>query len=292
MTKSIIPLASPVLDEDAAHANAVWLTLLWRLLGFGRPAAPRKRDTHELLACKTTIDMTRPVVTAPGRRLGYRFMPAEAAWILSGDNRVATIAPFSKQIATFSDDGERFFGAYGPRIVDQIGYVLKTLRRDPSSRQAVMTIWREQPGDTRDVPCTVAIQWLIRDAALNAVATMRSSDAWLGWPYDVFNFSMLSAYLARHLQLTGLPDLRLGQLSLVAGSQHLYAVNHAAAETILREDDLSTGGLTYAPLDASEFEHPDDLITHLWSLAHRRTVRYRWLSELQPTSEPSEIAIG
>lgn len=133
--------------------DSVWIDLLWEIADSGSQVGPRGKGTLEILAKTTVVDMKMPVVTIPQRNLGYKFMAAEAHWILSGDNRVETIAPYSKQISRFSDDGVRFFGAYGPKVVDQLSYVVDCLVRDEASRQAVMTIWRERPGSTKDVPC-------------------------------------------------------------------------------------------------------------------------------------------
>ena len=104
--------------------NMNWQGLLNVVMTHGHETSPRGQKTKELLGVKTMIDMTQPVITISERKLGYRFMAAEAAWIMSGDNRVATISPYSKAISNFSDDGILFFGAYGPRIRDQLGHVL------------------------------------------------------------------------------------------------------------------------------------------------------------------------
>lgn len=190
----------------------------------------------ELMGNQTTVNMKFPVVLPKARKLGYKFMAAEAWWILTGQNTVSTIAPYSKQIVQFSDDGSYYHGAYGPKIVDQLSYVVESLVRDEFSRQAVINIWRESPKISKDIPCTVSLQFLIRHNRINCIATMRSSDAWLGWPYDVFNFSMVSARV-RELLLRMSPlqfkGLELGNLTLTAGSQHLYERNFAGAEEVL-----------------------------------------------------------
>jgi thymidylate synthase len=181
------------------------------------------------------MDMRYPVLRVPERKLNYQFMAAEALWILSGDNRVETIAPYNKRIADFSDDGTTFFGAYGPKIMEQIDYVVGKLVEDKDTRQAGLTIWRENPGQTKDVPCTVAIFFGIRNGTLNAHVFMRSSDVWLGIPYDVFNFSMLSHLVCGIMtQLhPNLPTVTPGMLYLTAASSHLDETNWEAAQSCL-----------------------------------------------------------
>lgn len=263
-------------------ANESWVGLLTSLVGIGDAASPRGQGTRELLGWTTVVDLARPLVTVAARELGYRYLAAEAAWVLSGDNRVSTIAPYSKRISSFSDDGVTYFGAYGPRFVDQVGHVVRALRDDPETRQAVMTFWRPNPPRTRDVPCTVALQWLVRDRRLHCVVTMRSSDAWLGWPYDVHTFAALTARVLvglRFADRAAWSDVGLGALQLTAGSQHLYDRDRAGVECVLlAPTDLA---LDPAPLDVGEFTHPDQVAEHYWSLAYPmgRPSR-RWLAEL------------
>lgn len=269
-------------------ANQAWLKLLFTLLATGREISPRGMKSWEHLNYTSKVEMRYPVVTVERRRLGYRFMPAEAAWILSGDNRTETIAPYSNRIADFSDDGQFFRGAYGPPIVDQIGWCADQLLDDTWSRQSVLTIWRPRPPKSRDIPCTVAMQFIIRPDSsdadryrLNTLVTMRSSDAWLGWPYDVFNFSMISGYLIALLQNRRPSwEIEPGTLYLTAGSQHLYDSNRDAAEDIINEDPAT---FEYAPFDPSQyFIRPTSLIDHLWAVADRKwdELRSPWLAEL------------
>jgi hypothetical protein len=248
--------------------------------------------------------MTRPVVDVLVRKLGYRFMAAEAWWILSGRNDVESIRKYSPHIASFSDDGKFFHGAYGPKILDQLTYVIDSLQKDADTRQAVLSIWRENPRVSRDVPCTISAQWLIRDGKLHCIDTMRSSDAWLGWPYDVFNFSCLSAYILLMLRerASFFNSVRLGCLSLVAGSSHLYLhpdedgasnipytvsdVEHVIeSELVALEDGRCTHRIQYAPLNVGDFVSPEDFLTHLGARKDRCLTPHSWLQEFLPTKE-------
>lgn len=206
--------------------SRIWIDTLRDILTNGEEVSPRGKLTKEILQRTITVDMRRPVLRVPDRSLSYRFMAAEAYWILSGDNRVATIAPYNSRIAEFSDDGETFFGAYGPKIMAQLDYVVEKLVEDPDTRQAGLTIWRECPPKTKDVPCTVAIFASIRNGLLNLHVFMRSSDVWLGVPYDVFNFSMLGHLICCRLNMNSFDAVvKPGKLYLTAASSHLYEVN-------------------------------------------------------------------
>lgn len=223
--------------------SSAWLDAVRDILANGYGVSPRGKLTKEIPQRTMTVDMRRPVLCVPDRSLSYRFMAAEAYWILSGDDRVETIAPYNSRISDFSDDGERFFGAYGPKIIAQLAYVIEKLGSDNDTRQAGLTIWRECPPDTKDVPCTVAIFFSIRDRKLNAHVFMRSSDVWLGIPYDVFNFSMLSHLICCHLNEDYPNTYAPGTLYLTAASSHLYEINWADAKDCISSpilDQLNT----------------------------------------------------
>lgn len=221
------------------NASIAWLKLVSHALT-GRLVSPRGTATRELPQKTIEVDMSKPVVAVKDRKLNYRFMAAEAYWILSGSDFVADIAPWNKHISAFSDDGERFAGAYGPKVVDQLDYVVNKLDDDRESRQAVMSIWRENPAPSKDIPCTVALAFNVRSGLLNAHVFMRSNDVWLGTPYDVFNFSMIAHMVcaqlnqmkpkntARPLELT-FP----GSLYLTAASSHIYEQNWKEAGSLL-----------------------------------------------------------
>lgn len=248
-------------------ATEAWLIDLATVWDDGEEVSPRGQKTKEVVGYKAmTVDMSRPVVTTAERKLGYKFLAAEAAWILSGDDRVSTISPFSKDISKFSDDGHKFAGAYGPKVVDQLDYVVECLVRDPDSRQAVINIWREKPGPSKDVPCTLSLQFLYRRDEVHCVASMRSSDLWLGHVYDVFNFSMIAAYVAIKLRGATGRTVQLGDLHLTSGSKHVYERNYDAVLDVLRATEH--GDVDPGPtVNLDRFIVADDLISHLWQLA-------------------------
>lgn len=234
--------------------NFAWLSALRDVLIHGDKVSPRGKLTVEIPQRTMVMNMRYPVLTVAERKLSYKFMAAEAYWILTGDNRVETIAPYNKRIAEFSDDGQTFFGAYGPRIADQLDYVVNKLRSDPDTRQAGLTIWRENPPETKDVPCTVAIFVNIRDNKLNVHVFMRSSDLWLGVPYDVFNFSMLGHLICARLNEEDnvvSSYVEPGNLYLTAASSHLYETNWKDADMCCR----AAGAIDYG----EQVETPDFL---------------------------------
>ena len=216
------------------HDNfaTAWFDLLNRIYTTGEIVAPRGQATRELIGVQVSVsDMLRNVLVHPMRNLNYRFMVAEWLWMAAGRGDVAAIAKYNKNIAQFSDDGMTFAGAYGPRIAAQLPWAIEQLSK-PGSRQAIVQIWSPVPSPSKDIPCTLSWQILVRKDKLHAIVTMRSSDIWLGLPYDFFNFSQLTNGIAGEF------GLQPGSLTFNLGSSHLYERNLQDAELVLnnRED--------------------------------------------------------
>ncbi len=229
--------------------SRTWLQLLADIMNNGDHACPRGLPTKELCQKTIVVDTRFPVLTIKERALNYQFMAAETYWILSGDDRVATIEPFNKNIVKYSDNGTTFFGAYGPKIVGQLDYVVEKLDADHDTRQAGLTIWRENPPATKDTPCTVAIFFNLRGSNLNCHVFMRSSDVWLGVPYDVFTFSMLTHLVCAKLnERDSLFKILPGTLYLTAVSSHLYESNWSMVNKIINQGvDLNDGSQPPTP---------------------------------------------
>ncbi len=204
---------------EAATVNDLWRQALSALTSHGECTSPRGQGVRELRG--VTLTLTDPrynILTTRERKLNYHFLVAEWLWMRFGHRDVATIAAFNRQLVNYSDDGLTFFGAYGPRIVSQLDAIVTKLTEDPDSRQAVLEIWRPEAltAKTLDVPCTLTWQFFIRNGKLEMHANMRSNDIWLGFPYDIFNFTQIQHELASRL------GVKLGNYVHHVGSLHLY----------------------------------------------------------------------
>lgn len=224
-----------------------WLSALHRLATSEDAISPRGLATREILNMSTVWDMRRPGIFVPERALSNEFMHAEAYWILSGQADVDFMKQFSQRIVDFSDSGMFYFGAYGPKFIQQVEYIYKSLAADMHTRQAVISIWRESPMASKDIPCTLSLQFIIRNGYIHTIANMRSSDVWLGLPYDNFNFSMMTWFIAlMYNNLTGIHVVP-GKLYINAGSGHLYQSNYEKAVTLLNNREAIATQDWYMP---------------------------------------------
>lgn len=207
--------------------SRLYREVLIGLLTYGVESSPREMKTVEILGAQVRLtDLRNNILATPERGLNFRFMVAEWLWIEAGREDVAFMAQYNKNITQFSDDGEIFNGAYGPRLAPQWNYIINSLKKS-DTRQAVATIWTPSPSDSKDIPCTVAFQFLIREGKLHLIATMRSSDVWLGLPYDMFNFSQIANGIA------GALGVDTGSLIMQLGSLHMYEKDWETAKTLI-----------------------------------------------------------
>lgn len=195
--------------------NERYVRLLSNIIHVGSNECSRSLRYKEIPNHTVSFDMREPFINNLDRKANLDFAVAEAYWILTGGNHI-----FHKNYAPYSDNGVTLAGAYGPKIVSQIEYVINTLRKDPGSRQAVMTIWERNPQPSKDIPCTIGLQFRINESGrFNTTVFMRSSDAWLGIPYDLFSFCMLSYMIMDEVGLRGIVP---GRVTFMLGSSHIY----------------------------------------------------------------------
>ncbi len=100
---------------------------------------------------------------------------------------------------------------------------------------------------------------------------MRSSDIWLGWPYDLYNMSMISRYILLYLKNIDLDayesTTELGNLYLTAGSMHLYEENVQQAFELLTEPSLQSKHTEARILPSADVADVDQFVDILWNHA-------------------------
>jgi thymidylate synthase len=200
--------------------------------------------------------MAFPAMTLKSRKVSYALMFAEAYWILSGSNKLKDIVKWCPRMREFSDNKRTLAGAYGPRFRSQAKHVTKAITNDHQTRQAVMTLWNRCPKPSKDIPCTISLQFLLRDTYLHCIVNMRSSDAWLGLPYDIFSFTMMAQYV----KMLFPAPVHIGMLHINIGSAHIYESDFKKADMMLKSPkDFDK----YPAMDLYGVEHPDKLVACL-----------------------------
>lgn len=172
-------------------------------------------------AITVILNPTKNICNSEIRKLSMRYAMGEFLWYLSGNNNLSEIQKYTSNWDRMSDDGVTVNSNYGHCIkykygFDQFEYVYNMLKDKPESRQAVIHIKAPDNSESKDVNCTVCLQFFVRDNKLYMTTYMRSNDIWLGFPYDVFQFCNLQVLLSMKL------GIGLGTYTHIAGSLHLY----------------------------------------------------------------------
>ena len=207
------------------------------------------RRTRELLSHVLSVsDTTSSLIWSEERPINIPFCFGLVAWTLSGSNDLEEIAYYNPRGRDFSDDGKSLWGAFGHRIFDgvpsQIGTAVELLRSDNASRRAVAVALSRTDSaiQTRDFPCLLAIQFVIRDGALHALTFMRSQSALMVLPYDAFLFMAIQGFVSASL---GLPA---GTFTHISGSFHIYEDELALARRVVASRIVDVGVSPF-PLD-------------------------------------------
>lgn len=152
----------------------------------------------------------------------------EFFWYWSGSNSVDFISYYLPRYERESEDGKTIQDAYGPRLIgddflfSQISNIVTLLKKKKSSKRAIIQIFEKEDlqnhlhSNTKSIPCTLSLQFLIRNEKVHLIATMRSNDVFYGLPHDVFAFTMIQEIISKEL------GCELGSYTHNVGSLHYY----------------------------------------------------------------------
>ena len=227
-------ISAPTLDD-------LLRGVLTKLLASTNYVTPTKGATTELTCVLLQITNPRARLSRTEAKGTLFSCLGECLWYLAGADDLKFIGYYLKKYKKFSEDGVTLHGAYGPRLFnmrrhDQVANVIGLLKKKPASRQAVIQLFdaKDIAKKHKDVPCTCTLQFMIRGGRLLMFTNMRSNDAFIGLPHDIFAFTMMQEIVARALKLEP------GTYSHAVGSLHLYKTNRDAARKYLKEGWQST----------------------------------------------------
>ncbi|WGG50471.1 thymidylate synthase [Rugamonas sp. DEMB1] len=222
---------------EAATIDDLLHEALSYLLAKGQRVTASRGSLLEIVG--PTFVLTNPLARLSRSESRSKIFSAlgELLWYLSGANQLEYIDWFiPNKYQDESTDHKTVRSGYGNRLfnwrgIDQVSNVIDLLRRKPTSRQAVIQIIAAEDIDSGEtsIPCTCTLQFLQRDGKLHLFVAMRSNDAYLGFPHDVFAFTMLQEIIARTL------NTEIGTYIHTVGSFHLYDKNEEGAKDYLNE---------------------------------------------------------
>lgn len=214
------------------------------------------------------------------RNISKSYLLGEMLWYASGRNDVDFISHFAKLWSRISDDHVTSNSAYGYIMLTKHGFnqiekIIKLLNTDRDTRRAVININvpNEHVIETKDEPCTIALDFMIRDGKLCCTCMMRSNDIWYGLPYDVAFFTELQKYIAQRV------NAEYGTYTHFAVSLHVYDRNLHDIEEVIDRKASSRIRVDYMKL----MKYKYSLIDYLQYYA------YDWKSALVQACFESEI---
>jgi len=170
-----------------------------------------------------------PLVTT--KKLHVKSIVHELLWFLKGDTNIAYLKANGVRIwDEWADENGDLGPVYGAqwrswpapdgRHIDQIGQVLDQLKSNPNSRRLVVCAWNVAEIERMALPpCHCLFQFYVADGRLSCQLYQRSADIFLGVPFNIASYALLTMMMAQ------VADLEPGDFVHTLGDAHLY-VNH------------------------------------------------------------------
>ena len=205
----------------------------------------------------------------------------EFLWHMSGTRDVEFISHY---IPKYSEYDPNLIGAYGPRLYnlygeyDQVKAIIELCRKKKTTRNAIIQIYtaKDINENKQQGTCTLNLQVLIRNEKLSLITTMRSNDAYLGLPHDIYSFTMLQEILAIEL------NCELGDYMHNVGSLHVYKDKLNNAQVYLDEGIQTTKSMPAMPKESSSIDRI------AWLLEIEKGVRKGEIVEIDDSWEVEE----
>ncbi len=209
-----------------------YLTLMQTILDTGVDRGDRTgTGTRSVFGHQMRFDLSEgfPLVTT--KKLHLRSIIHELLWFLAGDTNIRYLQENGVKIwDDWADENGDLGPVYGyqwrswpapdGRSIDQIGNLLRMIRETPESRRLIVSAWNPALVDEMALPpCHALFQFYVADGKLSCQLYQRSADVFLGVPFNIASYALLTMMIA---QVTG---LKPGDFVHTLGDAHLYA-NH------------------------------------------------------------------
>jgi len=206
-----------------------YLDLLQHVLEHGTEKADRTgTGTRSVFGWQMRFDLSKgfPLVTT--KKLHLRSIIHELIWFLQGDTNIAYLKDNGVSIwDEWADEHGELGPVYGQQwrawptaegnVVDQIDWVVNEIKRNPDSRRLVVSAWNvgELPKMAL-MPCHALFQFYVADGKLSCQLYQRSGDIFLGVPFNIASYALLTHMIAQ------VCNLGVGDFVHTLGDAHLY----------------------------------------------------------------------
>jgi thymidylate synthase len=203
-----------------------------------------------------------PLVTT--KKLHMRSIIHELLWFLRGDSNIKYLKDNGVSIwDEWASDGGELGPVYGVqwrswpapdgRTIDQISEVLREIRQNPDSRRLIVSAWNVGELDNMALPpCHMLFQFHVADGKLSCQLYQRSCDIFLGVPFNIASYALLTHMFAQQA------DLAVGDFIWTGGDCHLYLNHLQQADQQLQREPMPPPRLAIKRRPPSIFDYEFD----------------------------------
>jgi thymidylate synthase len=254
-----------------------YLDLMQRVLDQGVEKHDRTgTGTRSLFGYQMRFNLAEGFPLLTTKKLHTKSIIHELLWFLKGETNIAYLKENGVRIwDEWADkDGElgpvygaqwRSWPAADGEAIDQISWVVNEIKRNPDSRRLIVSAWN--PAELPRMalpPCHLLFQFYVARGALSCQLYQRSADIFLGLPFNIASYALLTMMMAQ------VCDLRAGDFVISLGDCHLYSNHYEQARLQLTRDPLPLPRMQLNPdvKDIFAFEYSDFTLLDYQAHAH------------------------
>ncbi|HZZ67336.1 MAG TPA: thymidylate synthase [Phenylobacterium sp.] len=256
----------PICEAAPDHPERQYLDLLADILANGVERGDRTgTGTKGVFGRQMRFDLSQGFPLLTTKKLHKKSIILELLWFLRGDTNVRWLQ--ERGVSIWDEWADPETGELGPvygkqwrswtapdgRVIDQIAAVVEGLKTNPNSRRHIVSAWN--PAEVEDMalpPCHCLFQFFVADGKLSCQLYQRSADVFLGVPFNIASYALLTMMVA---QVTGLEP---GEFVHTLGDAHLYLNHLDQAREQLTREPLPLPVLEIAPKrDLFAFDYDD-----------------------------------
>ena len=210
----------------------IYLDLMRRILEEGVDRSDRTgTGTRAIFGTQMRFDLNKGFPLLTTKKVHLRSIIHELLWFLSGDTNIKYLKDNGVSIwDEWADENGDLGPVYGKqwrswaapdgKVIDQISNAVDMIKHNPDSRRIIVSAWN--PADVEKMalpPCHALFQFYVANGKLSCLLYQRSCDFFLGVPFNIASYSLLTMMMAKEC------DLGLGDFVWTGGDTHLYS-NH------------------------------------------------------------------
>jgi len=205
------------------------------------------------------LSQSFPLVTT--KKLHLKSIIYELLWFLNGDTNIKYLNDHGVSIWNeWADENGELGPVYGSQWrswpapngqhIDQITQVINQIKQKPDSRRHIVSAWNPAEVDKMALPpCHALFQFYVADGKLSCQLYQRSADYFLGVPFNIASYALLTYMFAQQC------DLQPGEFVWTGGDVHLYINHLEQVQTQLSREPLPLPSLNIKRKPASIFEY-------------------------------------